>query len=381
VTLSQIDPDDAITEGGVLDLMERAPKLEHPCRRVEVRPIRVRLRENPGALSNVMNRGVINRVDERVRPVAPVDAARSVDGEVDLEALDGLDALKADHGCSHERPREARTTVVRQAGLEGRNGEGVANDDRRSRSGHRCSCGNGEQRRNGEPERDLLHVLSPGSIPACRSECANTEAIIVFPALQGKRRAVDDWAQRTSVPRREAVLAEAVGIDSFNVGEHYRPEFMDSAGHVILAAIAGRTERIRLGTAVTVLSTQDPVRLYTEFASGRGERSELRREAYMARRARRRRRESQLSVPTEGSGCSLLVLRTDNAPQVRDGYIRESACGHTRALATRAEAFAGQTCSQMTARARGYRLRTSMVRRGSTVQVRQRALCFCLLSR
>src|SRR6266567_8478250 len=65
----------------------------------------------------------------------------------------------------------------------------------------------------------------------------------------------------------EAVLAESVGIDSFNVGEHYRPEFMDSAGHVILAAIAGRTERIRLGTAVTVLSTQDPVRVYTEFAT------------------------------------------------------------------------------------------------------------------
>ena len=65
----------------------------------------------------------------------------------------------------------------------------------------------------------------------------------------------------------EAVLADSVGIDSFNIGEHYRPEFMDSAGHVILAAIAGRTERIRLGTAVTVLSTQDPVRVYTEFAT------------------------------------------------------------------------------------------------------------------
>jgi probable LLM family oxidoreductase len=65
----------------------------------------------------------------------------------------------------------------------------------------------------------------------------------------------------------EAVLAEAVGVDSFNIGEHYRPEFMDSAGHVVLAAIAGRTERIRLGTAVTVLSTQDPVRLYTDFAT------------------------------------------------------------------------------------------------------------------
>jgi probable LLM family oxidoreductase len=65
----------------------------------------------------------------------------------------------------------------------------------------------------------------------------------------------------------EAVLAESVGIDSFNIGEHYRPEFLDSAGHVILAAIAGRTERIRLGTAVTVLSTQDPVRLYNNFAT------------------------------------------------------------------------------------------------------------------
>src|SRR6476659_647048 len=65
----------------------------------------------------------------------------------------------------------------------------------------------------------------------------------------------------------EAVLADAVGIDSFNIGEHYRPEMMDSAGHVMLAAIAGRTEHIRLGTAVTVLSTQDPVRVYTEFAT------------------------------------------------------------------------------------------------------------------
>jgi len=65
----------------------------------------------------------------------------------------------------------------------------------------------------------------------------------------------------------EAVLAEAVEVDSFNIGEHYRPEFMDSANHVVLAAIAGRTERIRLGTAVTVLSTQDPVRVYTDFAT------------------------------------------------------------------------------------------------------------------
>src|SRR5947209_9775175 len=65
----------------------------------------------------------------------------------------------------------------------------------------------------------------------------------------------------------EAVLADAVGIDSFNIGEHYRPDLMDSAGHMMLAAIASRTERIRLGSAVTVLSTQDPVRVYNDFAT------------------------------------------------------------------------------------------------------------------
>jgi probable LLM family oxidoreductase len=74
-----------------------------------------------------------------------------------------------------------------------------------------------------------------------------------------------DQAIRNAV--EEAVLAEAVGIDSFNIGEHYRTEFMDSASHVVLAAVAGRTQRIRLGTAVTVLSTQDPVRLYADFAT------------------------------------------------------------------------------------------------------------------
>src|SRR6202023_1917736 len=65
----------------------------------------------------------------------------------------------------------------------------------------------------------------------------------------------------------EAVLADAVGIDSFNIGEHYRPDFMDSAAHVLLAAIAGRTKRLRLGTAATGLSTQDPVRVYTNCAT------------------------------------------------------------------------------------------------------------------
>src|ERR1700756_5154776 len=65
----------------------------------------------------------------------------------------------------------------------------------------------------------------------------------------------------------EGVLAKQGGIDSFNIGEHYRDDMMDSAAHVVLAAIAASTERIRLGTAVTVLSTQDPVRLYNNFST------------------------------------------------------------------------------------------------------------------
>src|SRR3979490_1897195 len=74
-----------------------------------------------------------------------------------------------------------------------------------------------------------------------------------------------DVGRRNTV--EEAVLADAVGIDSFNIAEHYRKEMMDSAASIILATIAGRRKRIRLGTAVTVLSTQDPVRVYTEFAT------------------------------------------------------------------------------------------------------------------
>jgi len=65
----------------------------------------------------------------------------------------------------------------------------------------------------------------------------------------------------------EARLAEAVGLDVFSIGEHYRAGHNDSATPVLLAAIATATERIKLGTSVTVLSTNDPVRLYHEFST------------------------------------------------------------------------------------------------------------------
>jgi len=65
----------------------------------------------------------------------------------------------------------------------------------------------------------------------------------------------------------QAELADRVGVDFFGVGEHHRQEFAVSSPEIVLAAIAGRTSRIRLGTAVTVLSSDDPVRVYERFAT------------------------------------------------------------------------------------------------------------------
>ena len=65
----------------------------------------------------------------------------------------------------------------------------------------------------------------------------------------------------------EAVLADEVGVDAFGVGEHHRPDFAVSAPEVVLAAIAGRTKRIRLGSAVTVLSSDDPIRVFERFST------------------------------------------------------------------------------------------------------------------
>jgi probable LLM family oxidoreductase len=65
----------------------------------------------------------------------------------------------------------------------------------------------------------------------------------------------------------EAELADRIGVDFFGVGEHHRPDFAISAPEVLLGAIAGRTDRIRLGTAVSVLSSDDPIRVYQRFST------------------------------------------------------------------------------------------------------------------
>jgi probable LLM family oxidoreductase len=84
-------------------------------------------------------------------------------------------------------------------------------------------------------------------------------------ATDGDRALSDAETVRLLV--EEARLAESAGLDVFSVGEHYREGHNDSATPVLLAAIATATERLKLGTSVTVLSTNDPVRLYQEFST------------------------------------------------------------------------------------------------------------------
>src|SRR5215213_6747206 len=88
----------------------------------------------------------------------------------------------------------------------------------------------------------------------------------------GERTA--DWSGEIVSPQQrvrdlveEVELADQVGLDVFGVGEHHRPDFVVSAPAVVLAAAAARTEHIRLTSAVTVLSSDDPVRVFQDFAT------------------------------------------------------------------------------------------------------------------
>ena len=73
-------------------------------------------------------------------------------------------------------------------------------------------------------------------------------------------------AQRLRDLLEEVELADQLGLDVFGIGEHHRPDFAVSAPAVVLAAAAARTKRIRLTSAVTVLSSDDPVRVFQEFS-------------------------------------------------------------------------------------------------------------------
>jgi probable LLM family oxidoreductase len=85
-----------------------------------------------------------------------------------------------------------------------------------------------------------------------------------FAELRGDAASAE---QRLRNLIEEIELAEAVGLDVFGVGEHHRPDFAVSAPAVVLAAAAARTKRIRLSSAVTVLSSDDPIRVFQQFAT------------------------------------------------------------------------------------------------------------------
>src|SRR4051795_10333680 len=74
-------------------------------------------------------------------------------------------------------------------------------------------------------------------------------------------------AERLSDLLEEIELADELGLDVFGVGEHHRPEFAVSAPAVVLAAAAARTKQIRLTSAVSVLSSDDPARVFQSFAT------------------------------------------------------------------------------------------------------------------
>src|SRR5438552_6786461 len=88
-----------------------------------------------------------------------------------------------------------------------------------------------------------------------------------FASAIGERNIAVSPADRMRDLLDEIEHADQAGLDVFGIGEHHREEFLDSAPAVILAAAAARTKRIRLTSAVTVLSAADPVRVFQEFAT------------------------------------------------------------------------------------------------------------------
>lgn len=120
---------------------------------------------------------------------------------------------------------------------------------------------------------ELLEPNKPGHAESPAPE-SQSRAVMQVGVDSFAARFEDDGASvqvtasdsiRNLVERIE--LADKVGLDVFGVGEHHRKEFLDSAPQMILAAAAMRTRRIRLASAVTVLSAADPVRVFQNFAT------------------------------------------------------------------------------------------------------------------
>jgi alkanesulfonate monooxygenase SsuD/methylene tetrahydromethanopterin reductase-like flavin-dependent oxidoreductase (luciferase family) len=97
-----------------------------------------------------------------------------------------------------------------------------------------------------------------------------------------------EWASRGDTQRvsellEEIELADRLGLDVYGIGEHHRPEYLASSPAVLLAAAAARTKRIRLVSAVNVLSSDDPIRLFQQFRNRRSDLGRARRDHRGAR--------------------------------------------------------------------------------------------------
>jgi probable LLM family oxidoreductase len=104
-------------------------------------------------------------------------------------------------------------------------------------------------------QRNRVAVIYGGSVEI---------GVYTFADLRSEGQTAE---QRIRDLLEEVELAEAVGLDVFGVGEHHRPDYVVSSPAVVLGAAAARTARIRLTSAVTVLSSDDPVRVFQQFAA------------------------------------------------------------------------------------------------------------------
>src|SRR6185369_1711118 len=95
----------------------------------------------------------------------------------------------------------------------------------------------------------------------------DTMELGIYTFVPAAARSPEDTSRALRELMEQVELADRLGLEVFGVGEHHRPDFAVSAPAVVLAAAAERTERIRLTSAVTVLSSDDPVRVFQDFAT------------------------------------------------------------------------------------------------------------------
>ena len=115
-----------------------------------------------------------------------------------------------------------------------------------------------------------MSITLPGLVPVAEEAWVDTVefGIDTFGDLpRDDRGEIVSYAEAIRRVAAEAVLADETGVDVIAVGEHHRPEFSISAPETVLAGIATRTSRIHLASGVTVLSSDDPVRVFQRFAT------------------------------------------------------------------------------------------------------------------